>query len=154
MAGNARFGRGPAGAAGAVGPAGPAGPPGDAWTKFTILYNDFISGSGTVVFAMLTAKRVVENAILKTSIAFAGAEKSNVRLIVVPSGDLEIVLLEPFDLKTVVAGNNLATSQFLYAGNLSASQVTLKLVLDTGESVPAELVAGSLDIWLKISPLP
>lgn len=159
MAGNRRITGGPKGAAGPAGPAGPVGPAGDAWTKFTVTFQDFIDGgTGYVTLVNLATRRIIENAILKCSTAFAtsGADPVYLRLRAASASSPDDTLIAMFPANTAVTISNLAQSHFLYAESLNASDVNLAVQVEfNGEGgALGDLTAGVVEIWVKLTDLP
>lgn len=152
MGGNVRFGRGPKGAAG---PAGPTGPAGDAYTKYTVTFQDFIDDGAVITLQNFPALTVIENAIMKTSIAFdRGGGNVLIRLYSAPNFNPEIELLQSFLVSSAVDGQNFAMSKYLYCGGLGNVEYNARLEIDVQEGAIGDLVAGSIDVWLKKSLLP
>ncbi len=146
-----------AGPPGPPGPPGPVGPSGEVWTKFTVTFQDFIDGgTGIQTLINLAPRRIIENAIMKCSIPFdIGGAAVELRLRAASASALDDTLIGVFDATSAITISNLAQSHFLYAESLNNSDVNLALVISFPEGgALGDLVAGSVDVWCKLTDLP
>lgn len=126
-----------------------------AWVKVTKTYADLSAAAttNTITLLTLTAKQVVEQAVLKHSTAFTGGAIASYNL-EVGYPPAHFALVPSFDVKQTV-------TDFAYSAPTNAQLVltwsgTVAVTL-TATSSGANLSAtsqGSVDVWLKLSTLP